>query len=182
MFHAELRMGMHVVRRFNLGDAELWHGFLEPLLAGEEFSVEGHEFTPRETQLTVYEGAVLRTDQLALGRGWQNAERTAKDVTARVLAAAREHARARVAAPFAGDERGQRERLRERLLGRLSAGPTAAPDILALAGELLPDGSPAACRELSAQVVWQLLVSGVAELSPVASADAAAVRPQRSGR
>ena len=92
MFHVEMRMGMNVVREFNLGDERLWLDFLAPLMADQEFVLEGHEFTPRHTRLTVYEGPELRLDQLSFGRGWQNVERTASDVTERVLERAREHA------------------------------------------------------------------------------------------
>ncbi len=55
MFHVEMRMGMNVVREFNLGDERLWLDFLTPLMADQEFVLEGHEFTPRHTRLTVYE-------------------------------------------------------------------------------------------------------------------------------
>ena len=91
MFHVEMRMGMNVVREFNLSDERLWLEFLAPLMADQEFILEGHDFTPRHTRLTIYEGPELRLDQLNFGRGWQNVERTASDVTERVLARAREH-------------------------------------------------------------------------------------------
>ncbi len=182
MFHAELRMGMHVVRRFNLADAELWHGFIEPLLGGADFELEGHEFSPRETQMTIYEGPALRPDQLALGHGWQNAERSGNDVTARVLATAREHLSKRVAEPLTDDHAGRSEQLRERLLGRLSAGPAAAPDILALAAELPGERSPAACEQLAAQAVWELLAQGRCELVPARPKPRDAGSAQNSGR
>ncbi len=182
MFHAELRMGMHVVRRFNLADAELWRNFIEPLLGGAEFELEGHEFTPRETQLTIYEGPALRPDQLALGRGWQNAERSGVEVTARVLATAREHLSARVPEPAADGERIRAGQLRERLLGRLSAGPTTAPEILTLAAALPGDSSPAACEQLAARAVWELLALGLCELVPGRPQPRDAGPAQNSGR
>ncbi len=93
-----MRMGISVVREFNLGERELWTRFLAPLMADQDFTLEGHDFTPRKTRITIYDGPELRPDQLGMGRGWQNVERTGSDVTAAVLARAREHAGAATAA------------------------------------------------------------------------------------
>ncbi len=164
MFHVEMRMGMQVVREFNLSDERLWVLFLAPLMADQEFSIEGHDFTPRHTRLTVYEGPELRLDQLNFGRGWQNVERTARDVTDRVLERAREYteqgARPHRTPPPASDL------VRERLLGRIAAGPISAEEILAIAAELMPD-SPEEDRLAAAQhAAWELLERGAAQLTP----------------
>lgn len=163
MFHVEMRMGMHVVREFNLSEQRLWVQFLAPLLADQEFTLEGHEFSPRQTRLKVYEGPELRPDQLGMGRGWQNVERSAGDVTERVLARAREH-----------NARGDSERahpttadlLRERLIGRLSAGPTSAADVLAMAADIMPDSSDAERLRAAQEACWASLERGVAQLTP----------------
>jgi len=175
MFHVEMRSGMQVVREFNLDDRRLWLEFLAPLMADHDFMLEGHEFIPRQTRLKVYEGPELRPDQLGMGRGWQNVERSAQDVTERVLARAREHIAAGGAttagaatATGAGASGGSpaADLLRERLIGRISAGPIAAPEILAIASELMPDAAEAARLEASRQAVWALLQRELAQLTP----------------
>ncbi|MGH2835161.1 MAG: hypothetical protein ACRDLT_00800 [Solirubrobacteraceae bacterium] len=163
MFHVELRMGMHLVREFNLGEERLWLGFLAPLMADREFSVEGHEFSPHQTQLKVYEGPELRPDQLGLGRGWQNVERTSADVTERVLARAREHT---------GRAQPQRtlpavaELVCERLIGRIAAGPVSAQEMLETAAELMPESSEGECLDAAQRAAWRLLELGHAQLAP----------------
>lgn len=180
MFHIEIRMGMQVVRRFNLDDQQLWTGFLEPLMSGREFSVEGHEFVPRGTRMKIYEGPELRPHELGMGRGWQNVERTAAEVTERVLRTAREHqagvehapaASAPAPAPAAAQERakdlpgGLSELLRERLIGRLHAGALSGEQITAMAVELLPGGDERTLAELSRTAVWEVLERGGSQLS-----------------
>jgi hypothetical protein len=164
MFHVEMRMGMNVVREFNLSDQRLWLDFLAPLMADQEFTLEGHDFTPRHTRLTVYEGPELRLDQLSLGRGWQNAERTSSDVTERVLERAREHARhstrPQPTLPGAADL------VRERLLGRIAAGPISADEILAIATELMPDSTEEERLDAAQRAAWELLERDAAQLTP----------------
>ncbi|MDE3131044.1 MAG: hypothetical protein KGL16_07805 [Acidobacteriota bacterium] len=173
MFHVEMRMGMQVVREFNLSEQRLWIEFLAPLMADHDFSVEGHEFTPRQTRLKVYEGEELRPDQLGLGRAWQNAERTAADVTARVLVRAREHEaasdRAATEAVPGVASAAATELLHERLLGRLGAGPVAVQEILAAAAELMPDAAAPERLETAKRAAWLLLERDLAELTPSGS-------------
>ena len=160
-------MGMHAVREFNLSEQRLWMEFLAPLMADAGFTVEGHEFIPRQTRLKVYEGPELRSDQLGMGRGWQNVERTAIDVTERVLTRAREHLAGTAAAveTRTTPSVASTDLLRERLLGRLSAGPIAAPEILATAAELMPERSEQERLDAAKQVSWTLLERGVAQLA-----------------
>lgn len=167
MYHVEMRMGMQVVREFNLSEQRLWLQFLQPLMAGRDFMLEGHEFSPRQTRLKVFEGPELRPDQLGMGRGWPNVERAAEDVTERVLARAREHTeRATAAGPAVAVRAGTVDLLRERLIGRLSAGPIAAAEILALAAELMPDAGEAQRRGAAEQAAWALLERDLAQLTP----------------
>lgn len=164
-------MGVTVVREFNLSNERLWLDFLAPLMADQDFSVEGHDFTPRKTRLKVYEGPQLRPDQLALGRGWQNVERTAGDVTERVLEQARRHtgqaaaAEPRQASPSEPASAGA-DLVRERLLGRIAGGPVAAEEILAIAGELMPQATDLERREAAQRGAWALLERGAAQLTP----------------
>ena len=161
MFHVEIRSGMQVVREFNLDDRGLYAGFLEPLLSDREFTIEGHEFVPRHTRIVILEGPELRLDQLGMGRGWGNAERTAADVTERVLQQARDFARRpQQALPASWDL------VRERLLGRIAAGPISADEILAIAVELMPDSSETERLDVAQHAAWELLVRGAAQLTP----------------
>jgi len=165
MFHVEIRAGMNAVREFNLTEQRLWVDFLSPLMADASFTVEGHEFVPRETRLKVYEGPELRPDQLGVGRGWQNVERTATDVTERVLERAREHT---TKTQPDRTPRGDADLLRERLIGRLAAGPIAAREILTVAAELMPDTSELERLEVARQAAWALLERDLAQLAPSA--------------
>jgi hypothetical protein len=163
MFHVEIRMGIQVVREFNLNDERLWRVFLAPLMAGQDFALEGHDFSPRHTRLKVYEGPELRPDQLSMGRGWQNVERTAGDVTERVLQQARGYTgqSAPHRAPSAASDL-----VRERLLGRIAAGPIAADEILAIVAELMPDSTEADRLDAGRHAAWTLLERGAAQLTP----------------
>ncbi len=86
-------MGSQVVHQLNMSGPELDRSFLAPLMAGHEFSYEGHEWNPRKLRITILEGPELEPYQLGImGRAWQNAERSATDVTEDILARAREAA------------------------------------------------------------------------------------------
>lgn len=160
-------MGMNVVREFNLSEERLWLQFLAPLIDDREFTLEGHNFVPRQVRLKVYEGPELRPDQLGMGRGWQNVERNALDVTERVFARAREHVeRARAASGTTAGAAGAEDLVRERLIGRLAAGPISAHEILAVAAELTPDATEQERLEIAQQALWQLLERGAAQLTP----------------
>lgn len=165
MFHVEMRMGMQVVREFNLSDERLWLIFLAPLMADHDFTVEGHDFAPHATRLTVYEGPELRPDQLNFGRGWQNAERTSNEVTEAVLAKAREFVASHAAAPESTAAASAPDALRERLIGRLSAGPVTLADITAIAADLMPESTPEERLAASRAVALELLSSGGAHLT-----------------
>ena len=161
MFHVEMRMGISVVREFNLGERELWTRFLGPLMADKDFTLEGHDFTPRKTRIAIYNGPELRLDQLGLGRGWQNVERTGSDVTAEILATAHEHAgAARTAAPPTW------EVLRERAIGRLTAGQVSYDEIVAMAADLMPDSTVGEQLAAGERAAVELLRSGAAQLAP----------------
>jgi hypothetical protein len=164
VFHVEMRMGgMNVVREFNLGERELWIRFLAPLMADHDFTLEGHDFTPRKTRIAIYDGPELRPDQIGIGRGWQNVERTGNDVTEAVLAKAHEHVGAtRTTAPAAPGW----EALHQRVIGRLSAGPVSFGEIVVMATDLMPDSAPSEQLAASERAALELLRGGVAQLAP----------------
>jgi hypothetical protein len=89
VYHVEIRQFPHNVSRFNLGDPELW-AIVEPWVREKAVELGERNWSPHQAELTILEGPHLSLQQLSLGRGWRNAERSADDVTERVLERARE--------------------------------------------------------------------------------------------
>jgi hypothetical protein len=88
VYHLELRKFPHTVCRFNQSDAQV-RAIVVPWVR-EEWIEEGErKWNSNEATLTVLEGPQLSMPELAMGRGWRNAQRRSEDVTERVLAAAR---------------------------------------------------------------------------------------------
>ncbi len=56
--------------------------------------------------------------------------------------------------------------MRERLLGRIAAGPISADEILAIATELMPDGTEQERLDAAQRAAWELLERDAAQLSP----------------
>jgi hypothetical protein len=89
VYHLELRNFPHVVCRFNQSEAQL-RAIVLPWVR-EEWIEEGErKWNANDATLTVLEGPKLSMPDLAMGKGWRNAQRRGRDVTERVLAAARE--------------------------------------------------------------------------------------------
>lgn len=84
-FHVEVSGGINHARVFNLSLKELRRQVLEPWLTGRSVELGEQEWEPRESSLRILEGPHLDTPDLSFGQGWSNAERSAKDVTRRVL-------------------------------------------------------------------------------------------------
>jgi hypothetical protein len=87
-FHVELSSAENRARVFNLSHQDLLSRVIEPWLAGRPFDLAEYEWLPGESSLKVLEGKQLDNPDLAFGQGWSNAERSAEDVTKRVLAEA----------------------------------------------------------------------------------------------
>ncbi|MGA8363338.1 MAG: hypothetical protein WB709_02335 [Solirubrobacteraceae bacterium] len=87
MFHLELRQFPHNACRFNLTDAELWE-VVEPWSRDEWIEEGERKWSPHQARLTVLEGPHLEVEDLAMGRGWRNAQHKSTDVTERVIAQA----------------------------------------------------------------------------------------------
>jgi hypothetical protein len=85
-FHVEIRRSYNHARVFNVGEEELRRTVLEPWSRGGVVELGDREWDPRDCGLVVLEGPALAASDLALGQGWHRAERSARDVTARVLA------------------------------------------------------------------------------------------------
>lgn len=86
MFHVELRQFPHNACAFNLSEDELLERVVGPWAAGEWVELGERKWSPHRAKLTVLEGPRLELADLAMGRGWRNAEHRGKDVTASVLA------------------------------------------------------------------------------------------------
>jgi hypothetical protein len=87
-FHVEIRRGIRNARAFNLTEDQLRAEILEPWVKGQVVEFGDHRWPPSESRLTVLEGAKLDGPDLAFGQGWNNALKSADDVTERVLAKA----------------------------------------------------------------------------------------------
>jgi hypothetical protein len=81
-FHVEISSGFRQrARVFNLDDATLRNTILEPWIRGAAIELGDKEWLPRECKLTVLEGPELADTDLAMGRGWSNAEKSSRNVT-----------------------------------------------------------------------------------------------------
>ncbi|HEY3865678.1 MAG TPA: hypothetical protein VGL54_06295 [Solirubrobacteraceae bacterium] len=125
MYHVELRQFPHNMCRFNLSEGELFHTVVEGWAQEKWIEFGERKWNPHEARLTVLEGPHLEVEQLAMGRGWRNAQRHGEDVTERVLEQARARRDAQAVAAseagvalVAGDADGQ-------LLALLGADPEA---------------------------------------------------------
>lgn len=85
-FHVEIDGGINHARAFNLSLDELRRGVLEPWLTGRPVDLGEREWDPRESRLRILEGRHIDPPDLSFGQGWSNAQRSAEDVTKRMLA------------------------------------------------------------------------------------------------
>ena len=95
MFHIELRQFPNSAWRFNLDEAQM-RAVAEPWAREAVLTFGERKWSPLKATVTILEGPELALQELAMGRGWRNAQRASVDVTERVLA---EHRRAAVADP-----------------------------------------------------------------------------------
>lgn len=88
MYHLELRKFPHVVCRFNQSEAQL-RALVVPWTRQEWIEEGERKWNVNEATLTILEGPKLSMPDLAMGKGWRNAQKRSEDVTERVLGAAR---------------------------------------------------------------------------------------------
>jgi hypothetical protein len=98
MYHVELRQFPHSFCRFNLSEQELRERILAAWVRGEWVQLGERKWSSHQAKLTVLEGPRLEVQELAMGRGWRNAQRRSEDVTERLLASNRRLAPAQGAA------------------------------------------------------------------------------------
>jgi hypothetical protein len=88
MYHLELRKFPHVVCRFNQSEAQL-RALVIPWTRQEWIEEGERKWNVNEASLTILEGPKLSMPDLAMGKGWRNAQKRSEDVTERVLGGAR---------------------------------------------------------------------------------------------
>jgi hypothetical protein len=84
-FHVELRHSFRRAWAFNLDAEKLRRTVVEPWYHGRPVELGDREWDPGASTLRILEGPELGAPDLAMGQGWHNAERSARDVTAQVL-------------------------------------------------------------------------------------------------
>ncbi len=91
MYHLELRKFPHVVCRFNQSEAQL-RSLVIPWTRQEWIEEGERKWNVNEATLTILEGPKLSMPDLAMGKGWRNAQKRSEDVTERVLGAVQQSA------------------------------------------------------------------------------------------
>jgi hypothetical protein len=84
VYHLELRQFPHVARRFNQSEQQV-RALAKPWVGEEWIDEAERKWNMNEATLTILEGPKLSMADLAMGRGWRNAQRRSDDVTERVL-------------------------------------------------------------------------------------------------
>jgi hypothetical protein len=179
VYHLELRQFPHVVRRFNLTEPELL--VLAVPWAKEEWVEFGErKWNANQAKLAILEGPQLSLQQLAMGRGWRNAQRQSEDVTERVIqtleaapAAAAQGAvpgAATWAAPSpSADLQLLADSLGLELLALLDDGPVSLSRAWRVAHERLAERPPAESLALAEQAVRSLLERRLVVLQTLAA-------------
>jgi hypothetical protein len=159
VYHVELREFPSNTHAYNLDAERLRETVLEPFARGEIFQLGGRAWVPQRTNLTILEGEQLPLHALSMGRGWNNARRKGKDVTAELLAAIKAESPVPAKAPddretaVAGD-----------ILTRAAMGPLTLATVWDRAEIAAPDASSGEWLVLAQGAVTRLLGEGRIEL------------------
>jgi hypothetical protein len=157
VFHAELRQFPHTVRSFNLSKEQLHARIVAPWLRGQVVELDSQRFAPERAKLKIYEGPELRPGDMGMGRGWQNVEKTGKDVTERELAGGETGVQR-------SDQRGGIGSLKDELAALCDAGTVSVPQALALATGARPTARLSERLSIAELAVWELLQQGRIQL------------------
>jgi hypothetical protein len=84
-FHVEIRRSLQRARAFNLSEEKLRRTVIAPWRQGVPVELGDQQWEPGESALKILEGPELSQAELALGRGWNNAERSGTDASTRLL-------------------------------------------------------------------------------------------------
>jgi hypothetical protein len=155
MFHVELRQFPHNACAFNLTEAELAR-IVEPWSRDEWIEFGERKWSPHQARLTVLDGPHLPIEELAMGRGWRNAQHHSTDVTERVIAQA---LASTAAAPAAGGTVTEPPADITELQSLLGSDPGALLQAWRLAAQRRPELSPSESLTLAERTLSSLDVS-----------------------
>jgi hypothetical protein len=159
VFHIELRQFPHNACRFNLTETEM-REVVEPWSRDAWIEVGERKWSPHQARLTVLEGPHLAVEELAMGRGWRNAQHRSQDVTERMIAQALAESSAggAQAATENGAPSGDRESTSSDAVLRplLGLDPTALLQAWRLASERRPELSPSESLALAERTLRSL--------------------------
>ena len=97
MYHIELRQFPHNMCQFNMTERELFENIVLGWAQGQWIEMGDRKWNAHQAKLIVLEGPHLPLEELAMGRGWRNAERHGEDVTEQVIERARQASQPAVA-------------------------------------------------------------------------------------
>ena len=183
MYHVELRQFPHNLCRFNLDEREL-REIVEPWMREPWVEIEEQKWLPHKAKLTILEGPQIPLNQLTMGRGWRTAEREGRNVTERLLAAAKAAAPATAesaspaSAASAPPQQTQpdpalvADSLGLELLALLAGGAAPLSTAWRVAAERYSERSPSECLELAELAVRSLLQARLVVLTRAPAHDA----------
>jgi hypothetical protein len=106
-FHVEISRGFRHARVFNVDEEELRTKVLDPWVRGRVIVLGDKDWEPKDCKLVILEGPELADTDLAMGRGWSNAQNSAENVTRRLVDEALAPSAARVVAIIAESDSGE---------------------------------------------------------------------------
>jgi hypothetical protein len=175
VYHLELRQFPHNLNRFNLSDDEL-RAIVGPWTHDPWVELGERKWRPETAKITILEGPRIPLEQLSMGRGWRVVQRDSKDVTDRILAAAKQQAGAATSQqPPHGsppDAALVADSLGLELLALLAEQPAPLSRAWHLAAERFPEGSPSEALALAEAAVASLLRGRLIALLRPAAPDA----------
>ena len=191
VYHVELRQFPHNLCHFNMTAEQLNAAVVDAWARDRWIEMGDRKWSPHQAKLTIIESPNIPVGELSMGRGWRTAQREGRDVTERVLAAARERNAGGAQAspqpdsvPSAGCGDGDSARalpdriadaeapgaglladsLGLELLGHLRAEAVPLCSAWELAGTRYPGHAASECLALAERAVGSLLRSGLVVL------------------
>jgi hypothetical protein len=187
VYHIELRQFPHNLCHFNMTAEQLDAAVVDPWARDQWIELGDRKWSPHQAKLTVLESPYIPVEELSMGRGWRTAQREGRDVTERVLAAARERMAGGAQTPPSGSGQASadvdndlaRTPLKSiavpdapgvdlladsmglELLGRLGTDAAPLRSAWELAGTRHPDHTASECLALAERAVVSLLDSGL---------------------
>jgi hypothetical protein len=149
-YHVEVRQFPNVARAFNLTRRQLDARIIATWLAGKSVEIDDRKFSPDRAKLKIIEGPALRTDEIAIGRGWANAERAGQDATKRILAGTS-------TGTASGGANAPLEEFKTTVLDACTGQRLDLGGVVALAARRQARSRASECLALAEQAVWELL-------------------------